>query len=120
MMFDAVGLGVFCATGTVKALDFGVEPVGAALLGAISGCGGGILRDVLVRDVPVVFGRKSNLFDSQLYAVPAFAGSVALAFLADWQPDHVNPLMIATATFVIAFRLAAVHWDWHAPHPRPI
>ena len=120
LLFDAIGLGVFCATGTVKAIDLGVEPLGAALLGTISGCGGGMIRDVLVRDTPVIFGRRSEHFDSQLYAVPAFAGSLALAILADWQPARVDTSMVTVALFVVAFRLAAVHYDWQAPHPRPL
>src|SRR5215207_7262381 len=51
LVFDAVGLGLFCVTGATKALDFGVGPVSAVLLGAITGIGGGILRDVLLRDI---------------------------------------------------------------------
>lgn len=120
LLFDAIGLGVFCATGTVKALDFGIEPLGAGVLGVISGCGGGMIRDLLVRDSPVIFGRKSEHFDSQLYAVPAFAGSMALAALGRWYPQHTNVFMVATAIFVVLFRLAAVHRDWQAPHPRPL
>ena len=120
LLFDAIGLAVFCATGTVKALDFGIEPLGAGVLGVISGCGGGMIRDLMVRDSPVIFGRQSEQFDSQLYAVPAFAGSMALAFLVDWQPDHANTFMVAVALFVVLFRLTAVHRDWRAPHPHPL
>jgi len=120
LTFDAVGLGVFCATGTVKALDFGIEPLGAAVLGVISGCGGGMIRDLLVRDSPVIFGSSSDHFDSQLYAVPAFVGSLALAVLGDQFPDSLNAFMIATAIFIVLFRLGAIRWDWQAPRPRPL
>jgi uncharacterized membrane protein YeiH len=71
-----------------------------------------------VRDTPVIFGCKSEHFDSQLYAVPAFAGSMALAGLAHWHPAHVNAYMIGVAVFVVLFRLCAVHYDCRAPHPR--
>src|SRR6476620_2579777 len=54
LIFDAVGLGLFCVTGATKALDFGVGPVPAILLGAITGVGGGMLRDVLLGEVPTV------------------------------------------------------------------
>src|SRR4051794_15724473 len=68
LIFDAVGLGLFCVTGATKALDFGVGPVPAILLGAITGIGGGILRDVLLREVPTVLRHE-------LYAIPALLGA---------------------------------------------
>ena len=71
LVFDAIGLGLFCVTGATKALDFGVGPVPAILLGAITGIGGGILRDVLLRDVPVVLRHE-------LYAIPALLGAAVL------------------------------------------
>jgi uncharacterized membrane protein YeiH len=120
LTLDAIGLGVFCATGTVKALDFGIEPLGAAVLGVISGCGGGMIRDLLVRDSPVIFGSSSDHFDSQLYAVPAFVGSLALAVLGDRHPDRVNAWTIAVAVLIVLFRLGAIRWDWQAPRPRPL
>src|SRR3954468_10564217 len=71
LVFDAVGLGLFCVTGASKALDFGVGPVPAVLLGAITGIGGGILRDVLLSDVPIVLRQD-------LYAIPAMLGAAVL------------------------------------------
>src|SRR3954452_15747746 len=71
LVFDAVGLGLFCVTGASKALDFGVGPVPATLLGAITGIGGCILRDVLLRDVPTVLRHD-------LYAIPALLGAGVL------------------------------------------
>ena len=54
-MFDAAGLGLFAVAGAQKALDYGLNPVMAALLGMLTGIGGGMLRDVLLADVPMVF-----------------------------------------------------------------
>jgi uncharacterized membrane protein YeiH len=71
LIFDAIGLGLFCVTGASKALDFGVGPVPATLLGAITGIGGGMLRDVLLRDVPSVLRHE-------LYAIPALLGAGVL------------------------------------------
>ncbi|HEU4975704.1 MAG TPA: trimeric intracellular cation channel family protein [Baekduia sp.] len=68
LVFDAVGLGLFCVTGATKALDFDLGPAQAIILGAISGVGGGMLRDVLLRDVPTVLRQE-------LYAVPALMGA---------------------------------------------
>ena len=67
LVLDAAGLALFCVTGASTALDHGVGSVGAAVLGAITGVGGGVLRDVLVRQVPVVLR-------SGLYAIPALGG----------------------------------------------
>jgi len=71
LVFDAVGLGLFCVTGATKALDFGVGAVSAVLLGAITGIGGGMLRDVLLREVPTVLHHD-------LYAIPALLGAGVL------------------------------------------
>jgi len=71
LVFDAVGLGLFCVTGASKALDFGVGAVSAVLLGAITGIGGGMLRDVLLREVPTVLHHD-------LYAIPALLGAGVL------------------------------------------
>src|SRR3954454_23308382 len=71
LVFDALGLSVFCVAGASKALDFGLGPVQAVLLGAITGVGGGILRDVLLSDVPFVLRKE-------LYAIPALLGAAVV------------------------------------------
>jgi uncharacterized membrane protein YeiH len=70
-VFDAAGLSLFCVTGATKALEFHVGPAQAVLLGVITATGGGMLRDVLVREVPAVFRQE-------LYAVPALIGAAEL------------------------------------------
>ena len=74
-IFDAAGLGLFGVTGALKALDYGLGPVPAALLGMVTGIGGGIARDLLAGRVPVVFS-------SELYATPALLAAT-WAVLAD-------------------------------------
>jgi uncharacterized membrane protein YeiH len=71
MVFDAFGLGLFAVTGATKALEFGLGPVQAILLGTVTGVGGGMLRDVLLRRVPTVLREG-------LYAVPALLGAGVL------------------------------------------
>src|ERR1044071_1696007 len=68
LIFDAAGLAVFAVAGTQKALGYGLNPVMAALLGVLSGIGGGMLRDVLISQVPIVL--RAEL----LYGVAALAG----------------------------------------------
>ena len=64
LLFDAAGLGVFAVTGAAKALEYGLSPLMAAVLGMVSGIGGGIARDVLTLRVPAVL-------TSEIYAVAA-------------------------------------------------
>lgn len=112
LVFDAVGLGVFCVVGTAKSLDFGARSLTAVLLGVLTAVGGGILRDVLAREVPTVFRR-----DAELYAVPAAAGATAVAVL--WGLDAFNAAS-ATAVVVaaIVLRLLAMRFRWRAPSAR--
>ena len=67
-LFDAMGLALFAVVGAQKALDFGVAPPMAAGLGMLTGIGGGIVRDVLLAQVPLVLR-------ADLYAVAALAGA---------------------------------------------
>ena len=70
-VFDAAGLGLFAVAGTQKALAAGLHPVMAALLGMLTGIGGGVMRDLLLSRVPVVF-------QSDIYALAALAGAVVV------------------------------------------
>lgn len=112
LAFDAVGLGVFCATGTVKAIEFGAHPVAAVLVGSLTGVGGGILRDVLAGVTPSVLQR-----DSRLYAVPAIAGSAAVAIAAQFAPVSIW-VQAAAAAGICALRLLALWRGWVAPVAR--
>src|SRR3954469_12351293 len=71
LVLDAAGLSLFAVSGALKGLDFGVGPAQAVILGAITGVGGGTLRDVLIREVPAVL-------TSGLYAIPALVGALVV------------------------------------------
>ena len=109
-IFDAAGLALFCVTGARKALDYGLPPLSAALLGTIAGIGGGVIRDVLSGRVPVVLR-------SEIYATPAFlgAGIVVVASALDYNGPWI-PLAAALVCFTI--RLLAIRRGWNAPLPR--
>lgn len=106
-VFDAAGLALFAVTGTLKALAFGLHPAMAALLGMLTGIGGGMARDVLLAQVPVVLR-------SDLYAVAALAGAavVAIGSLAG-----LSPAVTATAGALLCFalRMVAIRRDWQLP-----
>lgn len=71
LVFDAAGLALFAVAGTLKAVAFGLNPVAAVLLGMLTGIGGGMLRDVLVAEIPAVLR-------ADLYAVAALAGATVV------------------------------------------
>ena len=96
-LFDAFGLGLFVSVGTLKALDAGPGTAGAVTLGVLTGVGGGLLRDVLVGEVPSVLRRE-------VYAVPAMLGALLLV-VARGQDVPRAPAAIACAALVIALRV---------------
>jgi uncharacterized membrane protein YeiH len=110
-LFDAVGLGVFCATATTKAAASGISPIAAVLLGTITGVGGGILRDLLAGQTPSVLRQ-----DSRLYVIPAIAGSTVVAVV--YSLGYTNTAIQGVAAAAICgFRLLALRYRWTAPVP---
>ena len=95
---------------TLKAVGYGLGPVPAALMGMVTAIGGGMLRDVLVGRVPMVFS-------GELYATPALAGAaIAIGLDRLDQPFVVSAW--AGGLVCLAWRLLALRRDWHAPMPR--
>jgi uncharacterized membrane protein YeiH len=111
LLFDAAGLGLFAVSGTQKALAFGIQPMEAALLGMLTGIGGGVLRDLLVNEVPVVL-------HADLYAVAALAGAaiVVAGHVARWPPTATT---IAGAALCFVLRLIAIRRGWRLPAVTP-
>ena len=105
---DALGLGIFSAGGTYIALDAGMPPLTAVLMGVITAVFGGVLRDIVVNEIPRAFN------DHQPYSVLAFAGSLVVVFL---HANGVNEVAsIAAGTLVITgLRLAAMIRGWRLP-----
>ena len=107
LLLDAAGLGLFTVTGTLKALDAGVPAVGACLVGMLTAIGGGLARDLLTGEIPVVLQRD-------IYAVVALGGAVAVAILS-W-PGMATPLPLGVVTvLIIGVRLLALYRRWSAP-----
>jgi uncharacterized membrane protein YeiH len=111
-VFDAAGLGLFAVAGTQKALAAGLTPVMAAVLGMLTGIGGGIVRDLLLSRVPLVFRPET-----EIYALAALAGS-ALVCLGHWLGWSAMPTAIAGAVLCFALRLLAMWLNWHLPSAR--
>jgi uncharacterized membrane protein YeiH len=109
-VFDAVGLGLFSVAGALKATEYGLGPMPAALLGVITGVGGGVIRDVLVGQVPTILRR------GELYAIPALAGA-ALAVAGSRLDLPTAPVIVVGASVTIIWRLLASWRGWTAPEP---
>jgi uncharacterized membrane protein YeiH len=110
LILDAAGLALFCVTGASAALDHRLGAVEAIVLGAITGVGGGVLRDILVREIPVVLR-------AGLYAIPALVGA-AIVVVASKLGTHdlAVPIVGAAACFLI--RLAGIYFDLNVPQAR--
>lgn len=106
-MFDAAGLALFAVAGAQKALAYELNAVMAAFLGMLTGIGGGVARDLLLAQVPIVLR-------SDLYAVAALAGA-AVVVLCD--QFTMSPLIAALSGAALCFslRMMAIHRGWHLP-----
>jgi uncharacterized membrane protein YeiH len=111
-VLDAAGLSLFAVTGANKALELGLGPTQAVLLGALTGVGGGTVRDVLVRQIP-------SVLSSGLYAIPALIGATATVVVTEL---HVYGLATAVAAAALCFviRMVGVHFGLDAPKPRTV
>lgn len=109
LVFDALGLSLFCVTGASKAVSFGLGPAQAVILGAITGIGGGVLRDILLREVPTVLR-------SDLYAIPAIAGAGVVVAAYETGSD-AGAFAIAGAVVCLAMRLIGLRFRLSIPIP---
>ncbi|PQA80973.1 hypothetical protein C5F52_22740 [Limnohabitans sp. TS-CS-82] len=105
---DALGLGLFAASGTQIALGMHMPALIAVLMGVITATFGGVLRDIVCNEIPTAF------HDHHPYAVCAFAGGWVVVLLQwlGFDPDWVVALGAATATLL---RLAALYFEWRLP-----
>ncbi len=105
--FDAVGLGTFVVIGTGKAIAFQMGFFGSIMLGVITAIAGGMLRDLLSGQAPLVLRRE-------VYASACLAGA-ALLYLLNTIGCPRNPALLTAAFTVIILRLLAVHFKWALP-----
>ncbi|GAA1261754.1 trimeric intracellular cation channel family protein [Saccharothrix xinjiangensis] len=112
LLLDAFGLGLFVTAGTTTALALGAPPYAACLVGMTTGIGGGALRDVLLREIPLVLRRE-------IYAVAALAGAVVVV-LGDRLDLPPAPVSLVGSALIVGLRLIALWRDWNAPVPREI
>jgi uncharacterized membrane protein YeiH len=107
LLADAVGLGLFVTSSTATALAHGVPRYDAWLVGMTVGIGGGVIRDLLLREIPLVLRRE-------IYALAALAGGVLVA-LGDWLGLPSGPVALVGSALVVVIRVVALWRRWNAP-----
>jgi uncharacterized membrane protein YeiH len=110
LLLDAVGLGLFAVIGAQKAIDHGINPVMAAILGMLTGIGGGMTRDVLAGNIPFVLR-------GDLYALAALAGAAIVSIGTVLGVPATYPMLLGAAVCIF-LRLMAIYRSWRAPVAR--
>jgi len=107
VVFDAAGLSLFAVAGAAKALDFGIHPFIAVLMGGVTGVGGGTVRDILLARVP-------NVLRSDIYATAALAGATVLVIGLRFKLNS-KCMTIAGAVACFTLRVVSVWRHWNLP-----
>src|SRR5208337_1244232 len=107
LLFDAVGLSFFAVAGAQKAIAFGLSPVMSGLLGMLTGIGGGMMRDVLLTEIPQVLR-------SDLYAVAALAGA-SIVVIGDMLGLSYGISALGGGILCFGLRFMAIRHGWHLP-----
>ena len=103
-LFDTIGLGVFTLIGLEKGINTGLHPVICIALGTMTACFGGVLRDILCTEIPVIFRR-------QIYATICIAGGIVFFLLKELHLQD-DAVYIITSALIILIRLVAVKYKW--------
>ena len=106
-LFDTIGLGLFTVVGIQKTLDAGFPLWTANIMGMFTGAAGGVIRDILINEVPLIFRRD-------IYALACFAGGVFFTW-GYLEGLPIEACTIGCAMAVIIIRLLAVMFHWQLP-----
>lgn len=106
-LFDTIGLGVFTLIGLEKGLEIQLHPVICIALGTMTACFGGVTRDILCNEIPVIFRRE-------IYATICIIGGILFFILKRWNLDN-DILYLITSSVMISIRLMAVKFKWYLP-----
>ncbi|MBR1682972.1 MAG: trimeric intracellular cation channel family protein [Bacteroidaceae bacterium] len=111
-LFDCIGFSLFNVIGIEKSLGLGFPTWAAIVLGVITGAGGGVLRDILINEVPLIFRKE-------IYATCCLAGGIVyvLFLRMGWTPEGCALL---SCTVAIGIRMLAVKYHWSLPYIKGI
>ncbi|MBV6540202.1 trimeric intracellular cation channel family protein [Ursidibacter maritimus] len=107
LIFDAIGLGVFTVIGVQKGLDFGLHPLICVALGGVTGCFGGLIRDILRNEVPIILQKE-------VYVTASLIGGIIFILFREAGFES-NWIDVATVTTVIAIRMLTIRLNLHLP-----
>ncbi len=106
-LFDTIGLGIFTIIGIEKGIEAGLHPIVCITLGTMTGCFGGVVRDILCNDIPVIFRKE-------IYATICILGGLVFFLLKQINLTN-NLIYVLTSLLIIFFRLVAVKYKWSLP-----
>lgn len=108
LVFDSIGLGFFTILGVQKGILFGLHPIVCIALGTITGCFGGVIRDMMLNNIPVIFRKE-------IYATACIAGGIVFLVL---RKTPLHPWLIEAIPIicVFVFRMLAIRYDWKLPN----
>jgi len=106
-LFDTIGLGVFTLIGLEKGLEINLHPVICIALGTMTACFGGVIRDILCNEIPVIFRRE-------IYATICIFGGMVF-FTLKYFEINADLLYLITSLVIISIRLMAVKFKWYLP-----
>jgi uncharacterized membrane protein YeiH len=107
LLFDTIGLGVFTLIGLEKGINIGLHPLICIALGTMTACFGGVIRDILCTEIPVIFRKE-------IYATICILGGVVFFILKKMNLES-DILYLITSLVIIAVRLMAVKFKWYLP-----
>lgn len=106
-LFDTIGLGVFTLIGLEKGIEIGLHPIICIALGTMTACFGGVIRDILCNEIPIIFRRE-------IYATICIIGGMVFFALKYFNLNN-DILYLVTSSVIIAIRLMAVKLKWYLP-----
>lgn len=106
-MFDTVGIAVFTVLGLQKALTLGVHPIIAILMGMVSAVFGGVIRDIVCNEIPLIFRKE-------IYALTCLCGGILYVVLQRFGLEQGWDILV-TVLFIVGFRILAVRFKWQLP-----
>lgn len=106
-LFDSIGLGVFTLIGLEKGIEYGLNPLISVILGTLTATFGGVIRDILCNEIPV-------LFRKEIYATLCIAGGILYFMLKEFHFEQ-NFISLAVTIFIIGSRLIAFKYNWSLP-----
>lgn len=106
-LFDTIGLGIFTIIGVEKGIQTELAPIVSVALGAMTGCFGGVIRDILCNEIPVIFRKE-------IYATASIAGGICFMILYQLNTP-MNIIYISTTLLIIVIRLIVVKYQISLP-----